>query len=137
LSAPPRRKPVPKKEKPSNFTGHENSANTFGVIYVNELARHALLEEKKPQFPVGSVIVREKLLRENDTAPQVLVVMVKRERGFNRKANDWEFLLLDGSLSKITHREKTGSCRDCHKQEKDSDYVFRSYLSEKIRLSQK
>ncbi len=133
--------PDPPGDKPSgkrkNSAGHEEIFASYGVVYVNEFARHALMEQKKPQFPVGSIIVREKLLQPTDAAPQLLVVMVKRERGFNRKANDWEFLMLDGSVSRITRREKTGSCRDCHKHEKENDFVFRSYLPEKVRLSQK
>lgn len=98
------------------------------MVYVNDVARHALLGEEKPQFPVGSIIIREKLKRAKDTEPQLLIALVKRERGFNPQANDWEFLKLDGSASKIQSREKTGSCLDCHAQQKERDYVFRSYL---------
>jgi uncharacterized membrane protein YccC len=100
----------------------------LGMVYVNEIARHSLLDEKKPQFPIGSVIVREKLARASDAIAQVLVVMVKRERGFNPRANDWEFLMIDGNVSKIRQREKTGDCRSCHAQQKATDYVFRSYM---------
>jgi hypothetical protein len=131
----------PKGDKPrgkrSEPASHEEFAASYGVVYVNELARQALLEQKKPQFPVGSIIVREKLLQPDAAKPQLLVAMVKRERGFNRKANDWEFLMIDGSVSQITQREKTGSCRDCHKRQKDTDFVYRTYLPETIRLSQK
>lgn len=97
-------------------------------MFVNDVGRSALLEAKNPQFPVGSIIVREKLLKIDDAVPQLLVAMIKRARGFNRKANDWEFLMIDGSLTKITQREKTGSCRDCHKQQKGDDFVFRTYM---------
>lgn len=76
-------------------------------------------------------------MQANDAVPQLLVVMVKRERGFNRKANDWEFLMIDGNVSKITRREKTGGCRDCHKQQKNNDFVFRSYLTAEARSAQK
>jgi Cytochrome P460 len=55
----------------------------------------------------------------------VLVVMVKRERGFNPKANDWEFLTVSGDLKKIEKREKEGKCRDCHASETSNDFVFR------------
>ena len=133
-NAPPGDKPSGKRSEPPS---HEEIAASYGVVYVNELARRALLEQKKPQFPVGSIIVREKLLQPDAAKPELLVAMVKRERGFNRKANDWEFLMIDGSISRITQREKTGSCRDCHKQQKDADFVFRTYLPENVRLSQK
>jgi len=132
---------APKGDKPSGKRtepiSHEETAASYGVVYVNELARHALLEQKKPQFPVGSIIVREKLWQPDDAKPELLVVMVKRERGFNRKANDWEFLMINGGVNQILQREKTGSCRDCHKRQKETDFVYRTYLPENIRLSQK
>lgn len=84
--------------------------------------------DEKPQFPVGSIIIREKLAQADDTAPQLLVALVKRERGFNPKAKDWEFLMFDGSATTIRQREKTGSCQECHVLQKDNDLVFRSYL---------
>jgi hypothetical protein len=125
------------KPKKKSADSHENEAASYGLIYVNEVARHALLNEKKPQFPVGSIIVREKLAKEGDTAPQLLVALVKHERGFNAKANDWEFLVLDGKASVIQRREKTGSCQTCHAQQKETDFVFRSYLSEAVRREQR
>jgi hypothetical protein len=63
--------------------------------------------------------------------------MVKRDRGFNKKASDWEFLMIDGGLSKIDRREKTGTCRDCHKKQKNSDFVFRTYVTDEVRQRQK
>jgi hypothetical protein len=130
-TGPPRQSEAGHERESS--ASHEDGAGSFGVVYVNEVARHALLSEKKPQFAVGSVIVREKLARETDAAPQLLVVMVKRERGFNPKANDWEFLMLDGDARRVRHREKTGSCQTCHAQQKKSDFVFRTYLTEDTR----
>lgn len=133
---PPDRTPASKPRKDTN-TSHENSLDSFGVVYVNELARSSLINDKKPRFPIGSIIVREKLAHANDVTPQMLVVMVKRERGFNSNARDWEFLMIDGGLSKIVRREKNGECRNCHKQQKDSDFIFRTYLSEDVRRNQK
>lgn len=121
-----------------NSASHVDGPLSFGVIYVNEAARRTLLEEKNPSFPVGSIIVREKLLQEEaDAAPQLLVAMVKRERGFNPSANDWEFLVLDGSATRITERQKTGSCSDCHRRQENNDFVFRSYLPPAIRFGLK
>ncbi len=117
-------------EKKETTPTHENAIDSFGVVYVNNLARHALMEEKNPRFPVGSVIVREKLTKVGDSKAQMLVVMVKREKGFNSKARDWEFLMTDGEMSKVLRREKTGGCRDCHEQQKKQDFVFRLYMSE-------
>lgn len=136
FAPPPDRTPVSKPKKDPGVS-HENSADSFGVVYVNDIARRALFDEKNPKFPTGSVIVREKLLQANDAVAQMLVVMVKRERGFNSKARDWEFLMIDGGLSKILRREKTGDCRNCHEQKKKQDFVFRSYLTADVRARQK
>ena len=76
-------------------------------------------------FPTGSILVREKLLTPNAPSPDVLVVMVKRETGFNPKANDWEFLTVSGDMKKIEKREKEGKCRACHASEASNDFVFR------------
>lgn len=51
--------------------------------------------------------------------------MVKREKGFNSKANDWEFLTVTGDLKKIEKREKEGKCQQCHASEAKNDFVFR------------
>lgn len=95
---------------------------------------------KKPSFPVGTIIVREKInatmlfLNDNDKRkPELLAVMVKREKGFNPQNKDWEFLVIDGAATKIQQREKTGSCQTCHAQQKADDFVFRTYLSDDVK----
>ncbi|MBV9957553.1 MAG: cytochrome P460 family protein [Acidobacteria bacterium] len=124
--------PLRPKRNPRHL--HERGASSFGVVYVNDIARRAMMEMRQPEFPVGSVIVREKMLsRDEAQEPQMLAVMVKRERGFNKRANDWEFLLLDGRASAVTLRQKTGDCRSCHLSEKKNDFVFRTYLPESVR----
>jgi hypothetical protein len=120
-----------------DLSSHKNNADSFGVVYANDVARRSLVEVKVPKFPVGSIIVREKLTQATDIAPQLLVVMVKRQRGFNSNAGDWEFLMIDGGLSKVLQREKSGECRNCHAKQKDQDFVFRSYLTADTRAGQK
>jgi hypothetical protein len=99
--------------------------STFGVAYANDIARGPMLSKEPAKFPTGSVLVREKLLTSTATSPDVLVVMVKREKGFNPKANDWEFLTVSGDVKKIEKREKEGKCRACHASEAGNDFVFR------------
>jgi hypothetical protein len=103
---------------------HEDSGDSFGVVYVNSLAREVVNATAPAiRFPAGAIIVREKLAKADDAQPQLLAVMIKRGRGFNPKANDWEFLMLDGAMSKILERQKKGSCLDCHTSEKQHDFV--------------
>lgn len=84
-----------------------------------------MLSKGPASFPAGSILVREKLLTPTAPSPEVLVVMVKRGKGFNPKANDWEFLTVSGDLKKIEKREKEGKCRACHALEASNDFVFR------------
>ena len=102
--------------------GDGHNTSTYGVVYANELARAALAGDLK--FPAGSIIVREKLSKPDDVTPQLLAVMVKRAAGFNPKGGDWEFLTVDGALTKVTGRQKTGSCLDCHASQRERDFVF-------------
>lgn len=95
---------------------------TFGFAYVNDVGRSAF-QQKPFLFPIGSIIVRERLPTLT-SSPDVLVVMVKRERDFNRKANGWEFLTINGDANRILKREKKGNCLKCHASAADNDFVF-------------
>jgi hypothetical protein len=113
------REPGPKPKKGA----HEDGTKVFGVVYVNEVARGAMLSGRI-KFPVGSIIVRERLAQADDAQPQLLSVMYKRAPGFNPKAGDWEFLIVDGALTKIEERQKKGSCLSCHVEQRAHDFVF-------------
>jgi len=98
--------------------------STFGVVYANDLAREALASEGRTKFPVGSVIVREKLARPEAAQPELVAVMIKRAHGFSPKGGDWEFLTTNGTLTKVRERQKKGSCLNCHSSQADRDFVF-------------
>jgi hypothetical protein len=117
---PPRRETTPKNP-------HEQGVKTFARIFANDLAQDEIYKDA-PRFPVGAVIVREKLLSADAPSPELVAVMVKREKGFSRKTGDWEYLVVEGDLSKITRREKTGSCSRCHAGAESTDFVFKTYL---------
>ena len=105
--------------------GHDAGALTYGVVYANGLAHDAFARAAAGAgFPVGSVIVREKLSKPDDPAPQLLTLMVKRAPGFNPKGGDWEFLTVNGGLTKVTGRQKKGSCLDCHASQRERDFVY-------------
>jgi hypothetical protein len=117
LEAPPSRTRSAPSESDKEGDGH-----TYGVVYANDLARAAFAGDLK--FPTGSIIVREKLSKADDATPQLLAVMVKRAPGFNPKGGDWEFLTVNGALTKVTGRQKKGSCLDCHTSQRERDFVF-------------
>jgi hypothetical protein len=106
---------------------HEAGGVTFTRVYANEAALIEISKDK-PIFPAGSMIVREKLLKAEDTTPELVTVMLKHEKGFSRKTGDWEYFVIDGNLSKVKQSEKTGSCSKCHVQAAETDMVFKTYL---------
>ena len=94
------------------------------MVWVNDIGRPAMASEQATRFPVGSIIVREKLAQQDDVKPEVLAVMIKRPDGFSPSRGNWEYLVIDGAMTKVRERQKTGSCHDCHSQQKDRDFVF-------------
>jgi len=118
---------VPREPAVSSSTSRSKSKShdeSFGVVYANDLAREALSTQGRTKFPTGSVIVREKLARAEATEPELVAVMIKRAAGFNPRGGDWEFLTADGMLTKVSERQKTGSCLKCHSTQADRDFVF-------------
>jgi hypothetical protein len=103
------------------------------TVYVNAVGRTAMMQQAKPNFPVGSVIVKEKLPDKTSQSPEILTVMVKRESGFNSRSGDWEYMVLDGHGESVTERGKLETCQGCHLATPQSDYIFRSYLPDEVR----
>ena len=113
----------PSRPKPASETAIAHT-NSFGFAYANDIAGVSVSSGRQTTFAPGSIIVREKLWTPTAN-PEVLVVMIKREKGFNPKADDWEFLTVSGDLKKIEKREKEGKCQLCHASEVKNDFVFR------------
>ena len=86
------------------------------------------------QFPVGSVIAKEKYDDIDDAAarksPTSVAVMVKREAGYDDAHNNCEYGYIEldtkgGVIS--TSRGKLANCIDCHGNRSNTDYVYRDY----------
>jgi Cytochrome P460 len=106
--------------------------NKYLSVFVNQEGREAMMAKREPTFPVGSMIVKQKLSANDSTTPELLTAMLKREKGYNPDSGDWEYLLLDGTASKIVERGKLDSCNACHKMYKKQDYVTRLYLPQSV-----
>jgi hypothetical protein len=122
----PNERIAPLNDKPPK-NPHEKGDQTFARVFANDLA-NAEIYKDAPKFAVGSIIVREKLLNAEDVKPELVTVMVKREKDFSPKTGDWEYLVVEGGLDKIKQREKTGSCSKCHAGAESTDFVFKTYL---------
>jgi hypothetical protein len=109
----------------------------FITVYVNDLGRKAMLEMKNPTFPQGSVIVKEKLTNQSISEPELLTVMIKREKGFNPETGDWEYMVTDGAGTTVQARGKLANCQACHLSRPNTDYIFRTYLPYEVRAQLK
>ncbi|MEI7987012.1 MAG: cytochrome P460 family protein [Armatimonadota bacterium] len=102
------------------------------TVYVNKVGEKAM--EKGGKFPVGSVIVKEKL-EESFKTPVLSTVMIKREKGYNPKCGDWQFAVIDAFTTKVTVDGKLESCMFCHQDQAKKDFVFKTYVGAKGRMS--
>ena len=109
-------------------------AHTSVKIFMNEIAAEAF-RDRSTAYPVGSVIVKEKLgleydlvdangERERNAAKTASGVggMIKRAAGYDPKHGDWEYFYFEDP-AKIEHG-KIASCVECHRGASVTDYVF-------------
>ena len=108
-------------------TGNPHDRKFF-TVYVNAVAKNTMMKGKPSIFPVGSIIVKEKLPSEKSKSPELLTVMLKRQKGYNSANGDWEYLVLNGTASKIQSRGALQNCQSCHAFRKETDFVFGTYL---------
>lgn len=105
----------------------------YFTVYVNEIGRKEMLDQKSPKFPEGSIILKEKLSAVDSQTPELLTVMIKQKNGFNPAGGDWEYIVLNGSGTKIEARGNLQNCQSCHLANQKTDYIFRTYLSDHVR----
>ena len=82
------------------------------------------MSRSTPKFPVGSILVRERLTTPTSAVPTTVIAMIKRNFGFSRVTDDWEFFMMNGPEMKLVSRETSGNCAECHAKAKTTDWVF-------------
>jgi hypothetical protein len=97
------------------------------TVFMNPAAQKPLLDARAPRFPAGSVVVKEKVTDKEGKHPELLTAMVKRQKGFNPKSGDWEYVVA-GADGRVIQQGRLDNCASCHAQAKSTDYVFRTYL---------
>ncbi|HEX9997806.1 MAG TPA: cytochrome P460 family protein [Abditibacterium sp.] len=121
-------------------------AKKYIRVYVNEVGEEAMTTQKTPRFPVGSVIVKQKLplvkSKNSKTiqskspvvslTPELLTIMIKREKDYDAKNGDWEYMVSDGAGKTVAERGKLASCQGCHQPFDKTDYIVRSYLPAEV-----
>ena len=98
------------------------------VYYVNEIARQGVKSYlEKKQFPVGSIIVKEK--QENRTEDSVQIITVMKKVRAESSENSWDYKMFDARkwVEPDPSKQKIPifihGCIECHRQYKDNDYV--------------
>ncbi|HST20825.1 MAG TPA: cytochrome P460 family protein [Blastocatellia bacterium] len=116
-----------------NTSAPNPHSNKYIRVYVNEVGSAAMMSEKHPRFPQGSIIVKEKLSEATSRLPELLTIMVKRNEGYDQGNGDWDYLVVNGDGSRVERPTNVRSCQACHLAHKESDYVSRIYLPKDIR----
>lgn len=128
---------------PPKWSAKNPHVPKYFTVYVNDIGKEAMLSKENLKFPVGSIIVKEKVAptmslkdANNDTKettpasfdkPELLTVMIKRDKGFNPECGDWEFRTANADGTYHVGK-KVDHCISCHVSKPDNDFTFRSYL---------
>lgn len=115
-------------EEEMAFTESEHG-NRYLLEYVNEIGREAMLSPDTTEFPVGTVIVKEKLGALESDAAEALGIMIKREAGYNPSGGDWEYIYWEHPDSLMRDKPGLMHCQQCHYEQAETDSVFRPYVA--------
>jgi cytochrome P460 len=104
-------------------------ADKYLRVYVNDVGRDAMFQATNPKFPVGSIIVKEKLPSIDSSEAEFYTIMVKRESSYDPAHGNWQYLTMSGNRSSLEAPKNVASCQACHDVYRDiSDSVVREYL---------
>jgi len=108
-------------------TPHKDS---YIRVYVNEMGQKAMLTAKNPRFPVGTIVLKEKLPQKQSQTPEFFTIMLKREAGYDPRGGDWQYLIMGSAKTRVENPSDLESCQSCHSAwGEKSDFVSRNYLS--------
>lgn len=99
------------KAQSDDGRAHTDAARTVWIKQTNAV------RDQNGQYPNGTVFVKEVL------GGYGIVAMVKRGGTYNAGHNGWEWFHLD-SAGKITSRNSSNTCNNCHVRAKSLDYAF-------------
>jgi len=102
----------------------------FCNVYVSPMAKEIMLSGKGT-YPEGSLVIKSKLATAESKTPELFTVMQKMPAGYDEEHGDWKYLVVDGSTFKLLAAGRIDSCKSCHDQYAETDYVTRVYLKEK------
>lgn len=133
--APPVAQACAQASGPGMGAGSDPHIGKYINVFVNAKGIQEMTQKKKPAFPAGTMILKEKMGSFRDSsnvAPaELFTIMIKREKGYNPSCGDWEFATVDVKSAEVK-RGKITSCMGCHVNYTRSDFISsRKYLDKK------
>lgn len=86
-------------------------------VYVNELGRDLIVQEGSRTFPIGTIVVKEKLATLEGEVRHELGIMVKSD------SSSWQYLYWDDGTP-YQAPDEVAHCAECHSAETEGDSVF-------------
>lgn len=125
---------------------HGPHANAVINVLMNELAAGTFTNRALP-YPVGSVIVKQKLIQEyyDEKLSQTVLAMngvggmIKRAPGYDPANGDWEYFYLENSEAlyflekpKKIESGRLASCVACHAYAHTTDHVYGTWQQKQV-----
>jgi hypothetical protein len=103
-------------------------------VYVSQRGHDAMLTGRGV-YPRGAVILKQKFRDAAAKDAELFTGMLKREKGYNPAAGDWEFFALKADATAVVPLRNFKSCVGCHEPFRATDFVSRRYLTERVAVS--
>jgi hypothetical protein len=113
-------------------SGFPNNPHTGHWIHVFVTqGGYDAMRSGKGVYPKGTLILKQKFMDAAASKTDVFTGMLKREKGYNAEAGDWEFFVVNSNATTVRAAGRLESCIDCHAPFHSSDFVSRRYLTAK------
>lgn len=112
---------------PARSIHGDDIADKFSVVYVNPTGRDGMFSAR-PQFPTGSIIIKEKLSDSLSGSTELVAMMIKQQPGYDPEGGDWEYRVSESYSMRTIETGRLEHCRNCHAYRRDMDFVYRTYL---------
>jgi hypothetical protein len=97
-------------------------------VYVTR-SGSAAMTNGRGTYPKSTMILKRKYRDQDGKTTELFTGMLKREKGYNPEAGDWQFFVLDSRGEEVTEFGRLVSCMNCHAAFKNSDFVSRKYVA--------
>jgi hypothetical protein len=114
------------------YSPHEDK---YIDVYIDSTAYQQFMNEKNPNFPKGTILVKKKYKNFGNEKPEVelYTIMTKVNYSASVQISNWNFQILDKDLNAVKDAN-VSKCIQCHSDYSSSDFVTReNYFSEELR----